>query len=121
MMMGAASRGLVVLACLALVAGAHATKSKSDAFQKDLEALAEDIHQKYNASFSLAVADLDGNVWPVAKGWARPDKPMTTESIFPAGSTTKPLTTPMESSDHLPKTSTPNAHKRATPDSPTSG
>merc|ERR1711907_642778 len=52
MMMGGASRGLVVLACLALVAGAHATKAKSDAFQKDLEALAEDIHQKYNASFS---------------------------------------------------------------------
>jgi len=96
MMMGAASRGLVVLACLALVAGAHATKSKSDAFQKDLEALAEDIHQKYNASFSLAVADLDGNVWPVAKGWAFADRsdsgPMTTESIFPAGSATKPMT-----------------------------
>jgi len=96
MMMGAASRGLVVLACLALVAGAHATKAKSDAFQKDLEALAEDIHQKYNASFSLAVADLDGNVWPVAKGWAFADRsdsgPMTTESIFPAGSTTKPMT-----------------------------
>ena len=74
MMMGAASRGLVVLVCLALVAGAHTAKSKSDAFQKDLEALAEDIHQKYNASFSLAVADLDGNVWPVAKGWAFADR-----------------------------------------------
>ena len=99
MMMGAASRGLVVLACLALVAGAHATKAKShDAFQRDLEALAEDIHQKYNASFSLAVADLDGNVWPVAKGWAFADRsdsgPMTTESIFPAGSATKPMALP---------------------------
>merc|ERR1712054_199922 len=42
MIMGGASRGLVVLVCLALVAGTHAAKSKSDAFQKDLEALAED-------------------------------------------------------------------------------